>query len=140
MEINESKIQEVINDKVLSLLKDLNIDYLGVSLDSLLIFNPPSITDKILKACSDVNVKITKIGTVKNSDFGIKLISKTGEQKMIPKFRESAYTKIKKLIGEDLTEDKKKEFEEKILKSKQLAEEKKETVLKWIRDKWSIEN
>ncbi len=138
MEIFESKIQEVINCKVLNLLIELNIDYLGVSLDSLLIFNPPSITDEILKACSSVNVKITKIGTVKKSDFGIKLISKAGEQKLIPKFRESAYTKIKKLIGEDLSEDKKMQFEENILKSKQLAEEKKENILKWIRDKWSI--
>ncbi|MHA1785750.1 MAG: AIR synthase-related protein [Candidatus Helarchaeota archaeon] len=136
MEINEEKIQEVINSKVLALLKERNIDYLGVSLDSLLIFTPPDATDKILHACSEVNVKITKIGEVKEKNYGIKLISKGGDVKLIPKFRESAYTKIKKIIGEDLSEDKKRAFEKRILESQKLANKKKQIVLNWIRNKW----
>ncbi|NHI91735.1 MAG: hypothetical protein EAX96_04465 [Candidatus Lokiarchaeota archaeon] len=138
MEIHEDKIQEVINKEVLNLLEEQNIDYLGVSLDSLLIFTPPSITNYILKACSEINVKITKIGVVKEKGSGITLITKAGETQLIPKFRESAYTKIKKIIGENLSDDKKKEFEKRIINSKNLALEKKDRVLDWIRNKWAV--
>ena len=138
MEIYEEKIKEVINNKVLKLLKKSDIDYLGVSLDSLLIFTPPEFTNEILKACAEVNVKIIKIGTVKEIGTKIKLIGKRGDASLIPKFRESAYTKIKKIIGENLSEDKKKELEKRILISEKLAMEKKDKVLNWIRKKWTV--
>jgi len=45
----EEKLRALVNKKVLSMLDKLEIDYLGVSLDALLIIAPPDYADDILE-------------------------------------------------------------------------------------------
>jgi len=107
------KIRNLVNKKVLRMLEDLQIDFLGVSLDSLLIVCPEEIAGKIKNYVKKVGVKIDEVGWVeKSKDKAPFLIIDQKKVKLIPKFRESAYTPIKKLVGEkepkDLAEMKKK--------------------------------
>jgi hydrogenase expression/formation protein len=100
----EDKIREMVNPKVLDMLEKLDIDPLGVSVDSLMIIAPEDIATNVKKAISNVGVKISEIGFV--DDTGVsKLIKEDGEEELKPLFREAAYTKIKKIVGDIEPED-----------------------------------
>ncbi len=93
--LEEKGIRSVINEHVLELLDRLEIDYLGVSLDSLVVFCPQENKDQILRAFKNGNIKAAEIGRVtKGSEVLL------DGRKFSPRFRESAYTPIKKVIGE----------------------------------------
>lgn len=100
----ENEIKEMINPKVQSMLEKLKIDPLGVSIDSLMIIVPEDVAFKVEKAVSDVGVRISKIGHVDESGVA-KIIKDTGEEELNPLFREAAYTKIKKIVGETTPHD-----------------------------------
>ncbi|MHA1385275.1 MAG: AIR synthase-related protein [Candidatus Helarchaeota archaeon] len=133
--IIEKKVQNLVNKKVLELLKHVNVDYLGVSLDALLIFCPPDKKDKICSVIKGVGVDIEEIGSVNNQDGKIILESSSGEEKLIPKFRESAYTKIKQVVGEEIDEGIKREYENQIQKALTDAMRKRENLINWIKSK-----
>ncbi|MFX0044156.1 MAG: AIR synthase-related protein [Candidatus Hodarchaeota archaeon] len=94
------KVRNLINPIVLNMLEKVGVDYLGVSLDSLLIYCSKSISDKIIIDLKRKNIKCDEIGYVDDSKQVF--ITKKGKEKkkILPKFRESAYTKIKQEIGE----------------------------------------
>lgn len=98
------KIRELINPKVLQMLEKLDIDPLGVSVDSLMIIAPEDIAEEVKKAISRVNVAISEIGHVDGSGKA-KLIRNGTEEEIKPLFREAAYTKIKKIVGDTTPED-----------------------------------
>jgi len=98
------KIRELINPKVLQMLEELDIDPLGVSVDSLMIIAPEDIAEEVKKAISRVNVAISEIGHVDGSGKA-KLIRNGTEEEIKPLFREAAYTKIKKIVGDTAPED-----------------------------------
>ncbi|MDI6723873.1 MAG: AIR synthase-related protein [Methanobacterium sp.] len=98
------KIRELINPKVLRMLEELDIDPLGVSVDSLMIIAPEDIAEEVKKAISRVNVAISEIGHVDGSGKA-KLIRNGTEEEIKPLFREAAYTKIKKIVGDTTPED-----------------------------------
>lgn len=98
------KIREMINPKVLQMLEKLDIDPLGVSVDSLMIIAPEDIAEEVKKAISRVNVAISEIGHVDGSGKA-KLIRNGTEEDIKPLFREAAYTKIKKIVGDTTPED-----------------------------------
>ncbi len=98
------KIREMINPKVLGMLEELDIDPLGVSVDSLMIIAPEDVADEVKKAISSVNVAISEIGHVDKSGKA-KLIKDGVEEEIKPLFREAAYTKIKKIVGDSTPED-----------------------------------
>lgn len=99
------KVRNLVNPIVLDMLEKVGVDYLGVSLDSLLIYCSKSISDKIIIDLKRKNIKCDKIGYVDNSNQ-VYLIDKDKEKKeILPKFRESAYTKIKQEIGESTPEN-----------------------------------
>ncbi|MFX1451613.1 MAG: hypothetical protein ACFFCM_12260, partial [Promethearchaeota archaeon] len=129
----EKKVQKLVNDKVFQMLNKVDVDYLGVSLDALLIFCPPDKAERICSMIRDVGVEIEEIGSVNNENGKIILESITGEENLIPKFRESAYTKIKQVVGEEIDETTKKRFEEKIEDSVASAIKKRERIINWIR-------
>lgn len=137
LEFSSDKINSTISPKVLTMLKDLNIDPLGVSTDSLMLIIPPEIADDVKKAISNVGVYITEIGKVDNKGYP-RLIKEDGaEEKLVPLFREAAYTKIKKLVGETTPED----FEimkEKVQKAANNSIKKKEKIINYILDKENI--
>jgi len=124
----EEKIRGLVNEKVLNMLDKLEIDYLGVSLDSLLIIAPEPAAPEILEIVRDRNIGIDIVGRVEKGKRTV-LIVKGELQDFTPRFRESAYTPIKKLVGEETPrnfEDMKKEVDraalEAIRKKKKVVE------------------
>ncbi len=95
----EEKMRALVNKKVLAMLDELGIDYLGVSLDALLIIAPPEYADEILECVRNKGVAIDIVGEVKEGE-GAELIVDGEIRDFTPRFRESAYTPIKKLVGE----------------------------------------
>lgn len=95
----EEKLRALVNRKVLGMLDGLEIDYLGVSLDALLIIAPPEYADDILECIRKKGVAADIVGKVEEG-AGAELVVNGTRQDFTPRFRESAYTPIKKLVGE----------------------------------------
>ncbi|MDF1534495.1 MAG: AIR synthase-related protein [Methanosarcinaceae archaeon] len=96
----ESRIRPLVNKPVLDMLESLEIDYLGVSLDALLIIAPSEFADDIMKTVRAAGVEIDIIGRVEEGT-GAEVIIDGEVHDFTPRFRESAYTPIKKMIGEE---------------------------------------
>jgi hydrogenase expression/formation protein len=129
----EEKIRELINPTVLDMLEKLNIDPLGVSIDSLMIITPEDRAEKVKKAISDVGVRISQIGEVDKVGKS-RMVKEGKETELKPLFREAAYTKIKKLVGDTQPQD----FQLMKKKTEQTAQEaikKKEKIVKMIKNR-----
>jgi hydrogenase expression/formation protein len=96
----EERIRPLVNANVLSMLEELKIDYLGVSLDALLIIAPPGSARDVLHILRRNDVSADIIGEVREGS-GARLEVDGTLMDFSPRFRESAYTPIKKLVGED---------------------------------------
>jgi len=96
----EAKMRALVNPKVLSMLETLKIDYLGVSLDALLVIAPPEYADQILETVRAAGVAIDIIGHVEEGT-GAEVIIDGERRDFAPRFRESAYTPVKKVHGEE---------------------------------------
>ena len=127
----EDEIRELVNPKVLEMLENLDIDPLGVSVDSLMIIAPEYVAREVEKTISKVGVRIGQIGEV--DDTGIpRLVGDQGETELRPLFREAAYTKIKKFVGDVQPEDF-EEMKQKVEKAAREAILKKDEVVKRIK-------
>ena len=82
------------------MLETLKIDFLGVSLDALLIIAPRQHADEIMSAIRSRGVAIDIVGEVLEGS-GAYLIEHGVEKDFTPRFRESAYTPVKKVVGEE---------------------------------------
>jgi len=100
----EEKMRNLVNPKVLSMLESLEIDYLGVSLDALLLIAPPDAVSEIMDVIRGAGVSIDVVGEVCEGE-GAELVIDGEVRDFTPRFRESAYTPIKKLVGEAAPED-----------------------------------
>lgn len=99
---DEDRMRRLVNPKVLSMLDDLQIDYMGVSIDALLIVAPHELVPTIKDALAGI-IGIDEIGAIEEGT-GAEVI-RDGQRSLVkPKFRESAYTPIKKVIGEHVDE------------------------------------
>ncbi|MDO9527570.1 MAG: AIR synthase-related protein [Syntrophales bacterium] len=96
----ESRMRPLVNPVVLEMLESLEIDYLGVSLDALLIIAPSEFVDDIMQTVRAAGVEIDIIGRVEEGT-GAEVIIDGKIHDFTPRFRESAYTPIKKMIGEE---------------------------------------
>ena len=105
----EDMIRSLVNAKVLSLLERLGIDYLGVSLDALLVICPEEVVEEVKTIVRAVNVDIEVVGKVE-SGRGAEIVVDGEKRDFVPKFRESAYTPVKKVVGESVSAG--KDFEE----------------------------
>lgn len=103
--INEEKVKKLVNPNVLELLENVGVDYLGVSLDALLIYCSESVSERIISDLQSINVKCEEIGYVDNSNQVKMIMEGSDKTEIVPKFRESAYTKIKQEIGEEEPEN-----------------------------------
>ena len=131
--IFEDKVQKLVNLKVFKLLKKTDVDYLGVSLDALLIYCSERISERIISDFAKHNIKCAEIGYVDDSKQ-VSMIYKDKEEKdLLPRFRESAYTKIKQEIGEE-TPSAIKDMENKVGKSALEALKKREKIFKYIKN------
>jgi hydrogenase expression/formation protein len=82
----------------------LQIDYLGVSIDALLIIAPEEEAKEIAKTIGRAGVAVDEIGTVEEGEGA--LLHMDGKvSDFSPRFREAAYTPIKKAIGQDAKRD-----------------------------------
>jgi len=133
MTIDEEKFKSLINHKVYKMLENLNVDYLGVSLDTLLIFCPKSSVDEIISTVKRAGVDIAIIGSTDNNKGKIQMKTKDGKIELLTKYRESAYTKVKKIVGEEIDNEIKKKLTDKIKKSADDALLKRENIVKWIK-------
>jgi len=95
----EENLRALVNRKVLEMLDKLEIDYLGVSLDALLIIAPPEHANEILSCIWKNGVAADIVGKIVKGK-GAELIMGGESHDFSPRFRESAYTPIKKLVGE----------------------------------------
>ena len=131
LEFYEENIRKMVAPNVLNMLETLNIDPLGVSTDSLMLIVPPEIAGNVKKTISEAGVLISEIGEVNNSGEPILIKEDSSQEKLVPLFREAAYTKIKKLVGETTPQD----FEimkQKVQKACDDAISKKEKVIDYI--------
>ncbi|MFW9877778.1 MAG: AIR synthase-related protein [Candidatus Thorarchaeota archaeon] len=130
--IYEEEIRKLVNQNVLDLLKKVNVDYLGVSLDSLLIYCPEQVSNKIISDLKQINIKCAEIGYVDSSNKIKMMYSEDKQVNILPHFRESAYTKVKQEIGDE-TPDYKEEMEKKIEETALNAIEKRKRIIEYIR-------
>ncbi len=130
--ISEQKVRKLVNSKVLDLLEKVGVDYLGVSLDALLIYCSPSTSDRIISDLKKKNIACLEIGQV---DDSMKVSITFGDEKknILPRFRESAYTKIKQEIGE-YPPDAIKLMEEKVELAASMALKKRKDIIKYIQN------
>jgi len=130
---HEEKIRPLINPKVLHMLEKLEIDPLGVSVDSLMIIATEDVAKQVKKVVSRSGVKIDRIGNVDNTGVS-KLVTSEGEEELKPLFREAAYTKIKKIVGDMHPEDF-VEMKAKVERAAREAIEKKDEIVEMIMKK-----
>ena len=100
----EEKMRRLVNPRVLQMLDSLEIDYLGVSIDALLIIAPPEEAGKIAQVIREANVAVDEIGRVEEGE-GAYLQMNGKIANFSPRFREAAYTPIKKAVGQDAERD-----------------------------------
>ncbi|WP_321429990.1 AIR synthase-related protein [uncultured Methanolobus sp.] len=100
----EKDMRKLVNPRVFDMLESLEIDYLGVSLDALLIIAPEEYAEDIMKTIRSADVDISVIGEVVEGT-GAEVIIDGEVRDFTPRFRESAYTPIKKMIGDENPRD-----------------------------------
>jgi len=131
-DLHEPEIRSLVNKDVLALLDGTGTDYLGVSLDALLVFCKPAFTSAIIAMLGEKSIKVEKIGQCKR-EKGIYLHLVNGRTvEMVPRFRESAYTPIKKVIGEKKDVSSQEMMNTLVQNTYQSAIDKKRRVLDWI--------
>jgi len=93
--IDEEKFLSLINSKVRKMLEELEIDPYGISIDSILIFT--KYEEEIVRVLESNGIIASVIGEV--VEFKESPILLSNGKPLQPKFRESPYTPIKKVIG-----------------------------------------
>jgi hydrogenase expression/formation protein len=96
--IEERNLRRLVDPEVLSLLDTLEIDYLGISIDALLVVAPPSSASGILRVVRGCGVPMDEVGRVEQGRPESVLVVDGEERDFSPRFRESAYTPVKKVV------------------------------------------
>ena len=130
--IIEKEVRKLVNQKVLELLEKVGVDYLGVSLDALLIYCSEKVSDAIIADLAKNNIKCAEIGYV-NESKEITMVFDDETENILPRFRESAYTKIKQEVGEE-TPELINEMEKKVEKAASDALQKRKKIIEYIRN------
>jgi hydrogenase expression/formation protein len=131
--IYEKEVRKLVNPNVLELLEKVKVDYLGVSLDALLIYCSENVSAKLISDLSEKNILCVEIGYVDNSNQVKMIFAEDKQEHILPRFRESAYTKIKQEIGEDVPKSK-EEMEDKIKTAASSAIKKRNKITHYIRN------
>jgi len=124
------KVKNCVNPRVLKMLEELEIDFMGVSIDSLMVICDPDTAKLVKNAIKKTGVKVEEVGWVE-SGRGAFVIEDGKVREIKPRFRESAYTPLKKVVGEETPpnfEEMKRRIDEAVIK----ALEKKKKVLELI--------
>jgi hydrogenase expression/formation protein len=129
--IDDASISSLIEPHVREMLEKLQIDYLGVSLDSLLVVAPGNLADEICRVVGGAGVAMHKVGYVEEGRPESVLLVDGKEHDFSPRFRESAYTPVKKVVDTDASDF--DEMKAGVLKASEAAIRKKERVLRKLR-------
>jgi len=132
VKIYEQQVRNLVNKRVLALLEKIGVDYLGVSLDALLIYCSAEVSEKIISSLKEANISCAEIGVVDDSNQVSMIFEGDTKKELLPRFRESAYTKIKEEIGEE-TPDSIKEMESKIEIASSKAIQKRTRIVDYIK-------
>lgn len=100
----EERMRSLVNPRVKKMLDSLEIDYLGVSIDALLIIAPREESREIAHTIEAAGIAVDEIGWVEEG-VGAQLHIDGQVTDFSPRFRESAYTPIKKAVGQDACRD-----------------------------------
>jgi len=96
--IDEGATRSLVEPHVMEMLEALQIDYLGVSLDALLVVAPPDAAQEICRVVRTTGVSMHEIGRAERGNPGSVLVVDGKETDFTPRFRESAYTPLKKVV------------------------------------------
>ena len=129
--IDLDSVKELVNPRILHLLESNNVDYLGVSLDSLMIFCDSKISSDIINLIEGNKIKIKRIGNV-IEEKEIIFESNDSKKNVMPLFRESAYTEIKKAVDTQIMDE--TLINSKIRDAFEKSVEKKEEIIEYIRN------
>ena len=127
------KVESIINPRVLQMLEELEIDFMGVSIDSLMVICSPDVAGEVTRAVKQEGVKIKEVGRIEK---GVGAYAEK-DGRLIPlksKFRESAYTPLKKVVGEEEPRDF-DEMRKRVDRAVLEAIEKKKAIVKLIKQK-----
>lgn len=115
VELYDWAIESLVNEKVLEMLKSLDIDHLGVSIDSLLLTTRREDARSVLDFIGKNGGKADIVGEIKEGR-GVFLKSEEGElNEIYPDFREAPYTPIKRIVDQ---EDSKSEIDQRQMEKK----------------------
>lgn len=129
--IDESDIGSLVQPQVKEMLEALKIDYLGVSLDSLLVVAPAGAADEICRVIRSAGVTMKQVGHVEKGKPEAVLRAGGKDHDFSPRFRESAYTPVKKVADTEM-----RDFEEMkagVVRASEAAIQKKQRVLSRLR-------
>jgi hydrogenase expression/formation protein len=129
--LEEEKIRRLIDPTVLTMLDDLQIDYMGVSIDSLLIVAPAQLEAEIKSALNGI-IKVDQVGYVE-SGSGAEALRDGKQFTITPKFRESAYTPVKKVVGEHADDREMQQMRARVDLAAARALSKKEQMITYLR-------
>jgi hydrogenase expression/formation protein len=127
----EEKIRRLIDPTVLTMLDDLQIDYMGVSIDSLLIVAPAQLEAEIKSTLNGI-IKVDQVGHVE-SGSGAEALRDGKRVTITPKFRESAYTPVKKVVGEHADDQEIQQMRARVDLAAARALSKKEQMITYLR-------
>jgi hydrogenase expression/formation protein len=99
--VDEEEVSGLVEPSVRSMLEELEIDPLGVSLDSMLIVAPANVIPDIRGIIEGAGVKTAEIGMVEEGDAEAVLVRDGKRTDFSPRFREAAYTPLKKLVDKE---------------------------------------
>ncbi len=126
-------VRRIVDPEVLEMLETLGIDFMGVSIDSLMVVCPEDVAGKVMSVIRQEGIKIEEAGRVEKGSGAY--VEEDGKLiPLRPRFRESAYTPLKKLIGETEPRDF-EEMQRKVDKAVLKAIEKKKAVVERIKTK-----
>lgn len=125
--IDEGATRDLVEPHVREMLEALRIDYLGVSIDALLVVAPQDAAEEICRVARSAGVAMHAIGRAERGRPESVLIVDGKETDFAPRFREAAYTPVKKVV-----ESRSRNFDEmkeRILRASEAAREKKQRVM-----------
>ncbi len=99
------KVRSCVNPKVLKMLEELEIDFMGVSIDSLMVVCDAETAELVKKAVRETGIRIEEVGWVEEGRRGAFVLEDGKIREIKPRFRESAYTPLKKVVGEETPPD-----------------------------------
>ena len=125
--IDEEATRGLVEPSVQEMLEELHIDYLGVSLDALLIAALPDSAQEICRVVESAGVAMHEIGYVEKGARESVLLVDGKECDFAPRFRESAYTPVKKVVDTRVRDF--EEMKKGVIRASDAAIEKKQRVL-----------